>query len=361
MKIFYDHQIFTMQSFGGISKYIFELHKSKNFESEIYTKYTKNIYLKNNTLINKSQDNKYLNFIFRKLVWNLNEKYCIKKLKENKYDIFHPTYFNNYFLPLIQQKPYIITIYDTIHEIFPSYFRQNDKTALKRKELILAANRIIAISENTKKDIIRLYNIDPNTIDVIYLGYESIEQTTLLNNSQLPENYILFIGNRSRYKNFTFFITAVAEFLKSDTNLFLVCTGFSFTIEEKILFTNLGIKNKVKHIFFQESNLFTIYKHAKLFVYPSLYEGFGLPILDAFNAKCPTILSNASCFPEIAQDGALYFEVGNIDSLKTKINDLLTNNTLKEDLIKKATKRLEDFSWDNTREKTFSSYKKLLI
>ena len=360
MKILYDHQIFTMQKFGGISNYFFELHKSTQYNSEIITKYSNNVFIKNKNILDKFEHNKYINFIYRKFVWKMNENYCNKIIKQQDFDLLHPTYFNTYFLKKIGNKPFIITIHDTIHEIFPSLFNKKDNTIEKRKELIYKAKRIIAISENTKKDIINYYDIPSDKIDVIYHGYDQYENPINKLIPNLPKKYILFVGNRNRYKNFKFLCQAIADILKNNKDLYLVCSGYSFNLDEYIFLEKLGINKKVVHYFFNKDSMYSAYNNAIMFIYPSLYEGFGIPILDAFYARCPTILSNASCFPEIAKNGALYFDIGDKISLQEKVHTLLTNNKVKEDLINKAQIRLADFSWENTRKETYQSYCKTL-
>lgn len=360
MKILFDHQIFTMQNFGGISKYIVELSKSNLYQANFADFFSNNANLKKNHFFDSFADNKYINYFIRKLIWNYNEKKSIQAIKKNDFDIFHPTYFNNYFLKYLKNKPVVLTVYDTIYELFPQYFNKNDKTATNRKNLIYKADRIIAISENTKKDIIKFYNIDANKIDVIYLGYDIPiiqEKKTILD---LPQQYILYTGNRKNYKNFNFFIKSIAEILLSHPSLYLVCTGYQFNFIELQLIKQLNLKEKVIHCFFTDETMHYLYKNATVFVYPSLYEGFGIPILDAFNAGCPTILTNASCFPEIAQNGALYFEPNNALMLREKIQILLNNKVERENLILKATERLKYFSWEKTRNKTFETYNKVM-
>jgi glycosyltransferase involved in cell wall biosynthesis len=175
----------------------------------------------------------------------------------------------------------------------------------------------------------------------------------------LPEEYILFTGTRDGYKNFQFFIISIADLLRKSKNLFLVCTGAGFSKDEAALFIRLGIGEKVLHRFASEKEILHLYKAAICFVFPSYYEGFGLPILEAFESGCPVLLARASCFPEIAGDAALYFDPKNKQELVDTIWEILNNITLRNELAKKGFDRVSMFSWDNTFQKTIECYAEL--
>jgi glycosyltransferase involved in cell wall biosynthesis len=221
------------------------------------------------------------------------------------------------------------------------------------------ATHIIAVSNQTKKDIVRILNINPEKISVIY---HASALKVVSSDITLPNNYILFVGGRTQgYKNFHFFIKTISEILSLFKDLEIVCVGSSFTAEEKKMFENLQIFNRIHSINATEEELFTIYHNAKLFVFPSLYEGFGIPILEAFQAGCPVILSNNSCFPEIAGNAALYFEKSNQESLKEAIILMYTKKELRDKYIFLGTERLKSFSWEKAAKQTAEVYNKILI
>ncbi|WP_243669147.1 glycosyltransferase family 4 protein [Methanoculleus chikugoensis] len=180
----------------------------------------------------------------------------------------------------------------------------NDPTKTWKKKLIEQAEAIIAISESTKSDIIKYTNAEPDRISVVYLGnpFEYLVQSHRVKNNfehpALEEPYILFVGNRNGYKNFIFFIKSVARLLKKDENLRVYCAGGGpFMRPELEILNELNILSKVRFINTNDLIMKHLYENAQAFIFPSLYEGFGLPILEAFSCGCPALLSNSSSFP----------------------------------------------------------------
>jgi len=367
MKVFYDHQIFDLQKIGGISRYYSELIKN-NSEAELSLNYSSNIYLQNEYFKKYNiQYNYYEDFFFNlkfrgkgrlfnlynKILDKDNKSLSIKYLKNYDYDIFHPTYYDPYFLDYIK-KPFVLTVYDFIHELFPEYSIKDKKTVNNKKKLILSANKIIAISENTKNDIIKFFPEAREKISVIYLGF-SFHQI----NENIPkENYILFTGVRIVYKNFTSSLQAIAPLLIK-YNLKLICTGKSFSNEENILLKKLQIKDRTSCIFASENKLLELYSKATAFVFPSLYEGFGIPVLEAFASNCPAILSNTSSLPEIGGDAAVYFDPYDIDDMHNKIELVITSPGLQKEMIKKGKERVKQFTWEKCAKETMEVYRSL--
>ena len=202
-------------------------------------------------------------------------------------------------------------------------------------------------------------------IKVIYLGSSlnvddsTIDDGQILN--KLPEKYILFVGNRATYKNFTFFITSISSLLKSDKDLNLVCAGGSnFSLEEKELFSQLKISKKLFYFSINDKFLTVLYKNAVAFVFPSLCEGFGIPILESFSCGCPNILANTTSLPEIAKDAAIYFKPKDSNSILEAVSKVIYDNDLRQDLIYKGCERLKDFSWEKAVLETLRVYESVL-
>jgi len=368
MKILYDYQIFELQKIGGISRYFAELIKH-NPMSIFPVKYSENVYLLskrfkkyNITTPKKHYDNFIFPFNFKgksrlfryySKIFNYKQpELTIKYLEKSNFDMFHPTYYEPYFLNYLKGKLFVLTVYDMIHEVYNKVYIDDIKTITNKKRLILAANKIIAISESTRNDIIKYFPEVENKITVVYLG-SSFKQ---LENNITKENYILFTGIREGYKNFNALLQAVAPLLiKYDFNL--ICTGHPFNDEEKILINNLQIKDKISCIFASENQLIELYSKATAFVFPSLYEGFGIPILEAFASNCPAILSNTSSFPEVGGNAAVYFDPNNIEDMRTQIERVITSKTLQNELIKKGKERVKQFSWEKCAKETMEVYK----
>lgn len=381
MKILYDSQIFDMQRTGGVSRYFVEiLSRLNNFgvEYELPLTYSKNAYLQEMPLVNLNNSefkNLYENFLpsmnFRgkRKLWNLRNKlFCknfttnrqkdIQTLKNQDFDLFHTTYYDSYFLDYIGNKPFVLTIYDMIHEKFPEMLLDID--TIRNKKLIAEkATKIIAISENTKQDIIDILKIPEKKIDVIYLGDSALESKQQTDN--LFGKYFLFTGNRTDYKNFYFMLLALSDFLKANPYVKIVCTGQRFTDWETKLINELNLSSQLVHHFFKDNNeMYWLYHNAVAFIFPSYYEGFGIPILEAFSAECPAVLADASCFREIAGEGALYFDPKNKQQLTECCDKLLKDSSFRHDVIKKGKQILSNFSWEKTAEATVKVYKSIL-
>ncbi|MHB8276118.1 MAG: glycosyltransferase family 4 protein [Candidatus Humimicrobiaceae bacterium] len=387
MKILYDHQIFEMQNYGGISRYFYELMNSiKNSNScdlELSLRYSSNSYLKQNIIFKEKvkEIKKYVDFLpgvefkgkskiykfLRKIgiinyQYGINEDNTINNLRKKNFDIFHPTYYKDYFLDFISNKPFVLTIYDLIAEIYPHYLENEQHLVKAKKRLLEKAIKVIAISENTKKDVINFYGIDEKKIKVIHLGgtLNNINYLCSINDvllDSIPKRYILFVGNREAYKNFIFFVKSASKLLAKDKNLYIICAGGSnFSKEEIELFGRLKINDRITQIRIDDNILSYLYRNALVFAFPSLYEGFGIPILEAFSCNCPVILSNSSSFPEVAGDAALYFDPEDEDVFLMNLERVVYDEKIRKILITKGRDRLKEFSWDKAMAETLKVY-----
>lgn len=366
MNILYDHQIFTWQKIGGISRYYSELMLNislKGYDVTSTTKLTNNIYLENNPVYKRTNLSNFLSNLnvrgAARLKTVVNLRSTINGLKKGKFDIFHPTYYDPYYLNINFDKPVVITVYDLIHERFPEMFK-GDKTTISNKgKTIKRASRVIAISEQTKKDLIEIYGMDSGKIDVVHLGH-SVNNDLADPVNGVPENYILFVGARSGYKNFDRFLEAYKLISLKYPEIHIVCTGLPFTKEESEKISKMNLTDKCHVYFVSDAQLTYLYNNALCFVFPSLYEGFGIPILESFAANCPVALSSESCFPEVARDGAAYFDPYDIESISTCILDIVSDTDKSNILREKGKEVLRNYSWEKVAADTVNVYEKLL-
>lgn len=360
MKVLIDNQIFEGQKFGGISRYFTKLESGNNLIQRMEC-FTEDRPKKD---IQKRIQHKLERVIFnRHQIQNEGKKrtdFYISQLENLKYDVFHPTYYDNYFLGHIK-KPFVLTVYDMIHEKYAEYF-DNSFDSINKRILCDKATKIIAISNSTKKDLIDIFEIPEEKIEVIYLAtdYDSITASKP-NFDFKAMRYLLFTGNRYSYKNFFTFLIAVSSILKNNSDLQLICTGPSFNTLEKRWIKDLGIENKVKSYFCENDNeLVYLYQNAESFIFPSLYEGFGFPLLEAFACNCPVISSNGGSLPEIAGNAAVYFNPKDIREIRQSIQNVLSDLTLKKELVDAGKIRLKDFSWDKCKAETNLLYSKVV-
>lgn len=366
MKLLVDNQIFDNQIFGGISKYHSEIVKFLKTNCTVSQPniYTKNIYLLKNSkylyLLSSLRIDK-INAINNFIIY-LNKKIIFILLKKSNFDIFIPTYYNTNFLNFIGKKPFVVTIHDMTHELFPLYFKNELSIISKKKLLIEKSKKIIAVSKNTKKDILDIYpHIPADKIQVIYHGH-SIESNF---NKERPifistKKYILFVGNRESYKNFEWFVKSVSDWILIN-NFNIICLGgkkFSFT--EINLLKDLKVENSIFQFFVKETELSSYYYNAFAFIFPSEYEGFGIPILEAMACHCPVILPKSSSFPEVASDAGIYFDLNSCTSLISCLNLLLSDLNFRKIIVDKGKLQVKKFSWENCSNETFKLYTELI-
>lgn len=367
MNIFFDHQTFSLQSFGGISRYYAELITGINstIENHAYLPlfFTENEHLKEKGIKRRAML-PAVNFYKKpQLVYRTNQAYNIAQLRAKTFDVFHATYYDPYFIPHLKKRPFTVTFFDMIHEKLSDQFDTlSDNHIVTKQKRIIAdhATRIIAISESTKHDMIELLGVNPAKIDVIYLGnsLKQIDKEYTLRNNEY--SYILYVGRRERYKNFEGMLKAIYSILLKHS-IKLVCAGGGpFSSYEKELIHKLNVESYVIYQpIVDDSSLQEIYSQAIAFIFPTMYEGFGIPILEAFACGCPCIVSNLSSLPEVAGDAALYIDPERPDSMPYAIEQLLYNNALRQKLIKAGYERLNLFSWQRTVNETLRLYKSL--
>ena len=358
MKVFFDYAIFTLQRFGGVSNYIVNLVEnfSQKIEPSIISLFHKNHYLKNSRHSDKLFYYKRAGYLI-KYINKINKIYFEYQLKNKQPDIIHLTYFSeeNFYSSRAKK---IITEYDLIKEKF---YQEKYKNQIEYKRLLFdKVDQIICISNNTKKDLQEKYSINSSKISVVHLGVNKEK-----NFRERPLNikpFILYVGSRERYKNFENTIKAYAQSDKLKLEFDFVCFGGGkFTKIEETLFKNFSLDRKQIHYFEgDELDLNFFYHKARIFIFPSLYEGFGIPLLEAMNMECPVICSNTSCFSEVANDAAIFFDPKDVESLKFKMEELIYDDQLLLDLKSRGHKNLKKYSWEKCAQETEQLYRKLV-
>ena len=358
MKVFFDYTIFTLQRFGGISNYIVNLvnNFSKEVDPSIISLFYKNHYLKQSNLANTLFFYKKIGSMV-KFINMANKIYYNHQLKNRKPDIIHLTYFNKENSYSSGAKT-IITEYDLIKEKFYTE-KYKDQIEYKTK-LFKKIDHIICISNNTKKDLQEEYSIDASKISIVHLGVN--KDKSFRKRSFNIRSFILYVGSRQRYKNFINAFKAYARSSKLNSNFDFICFGGGkFSKNEENLFRNLSIdRNRIHYFEGDELDLNYFYHKARIFIFPSLYEGFGLPILEAMNMECPVICSNTSCFSEVTNKAAILFDPTDVESIKFEMEKLIYNDQLLLDLKKRGNENLNRYSWKKCANETELLYKKII-
>lgn len=362
LKILFDHQTFSLQRYGGISRYFTNidhaLKKEKDVISDISLPYSNNYYLQDNHgILGKTLGPLLLRKQKKIIKWN--RRYSKYIIDHKDFDVLHPTYYDPYFLPGLS-KPFVITVHDMIHEKFPQYFSPADETPSQKRRCIESASHIIAISESTKTDIQYYYNIPDNKISVIHHGFDNFIHDEEQIPSE-PEQYLLYVGDRNAYKNFACFLSAIVPLLQKQPYLKVICAGGGeFQCAERELIERLDIHHRVSQKKVTDSEMATLYKNAKAFIYPSIYEGFGLPLLEAFKYQCPVIASDTKCFREIGGDAIRYFNPYDSKDICKVIESTIDNQEIKSHLIQNGHQQLQKFTMNNCMQQTIQVYKNIV-
>lgn len=270
---------------------------------------------------------------------------------------FTPTHYAPRFSPI----PTAISIMDLSFIHFPNLFAKKDLYQLTNwtSYSVKNASKIFTISQSSKGDIIDIYGVDDNKIFVTYPGIKEATNVRILTMDDLrkkfgiDKDYILFVGTLQPRKNIVKLIEAFSKIEKE--NLILVIVGKKGWLYEDILSApqKFGVLERVKFLdFVEDKDLPSLYKNALCFVLPSLYEGFGLPVLEAMKHGCPVITSNVSSLPEAGGDAAIYFDPNNSDDIKEKIEKVIKNPTLRQEMIEKGYNQIKKFSWEKTAKET---------
>lgn len=368
LEIVYTHDVFAFQTYGGISRYLVEVIKRippaearawvfgglyiNEYMNELPQVAGIKVPVFKNTRYPINIANTLMHYA-RMALNDIAQEILVKPKAET---VVHLSYYSR-FLPKDNVKV-VVTVHDMIHELFPDYFPVGDKTTERKKRCCERADKIIAVSHCTKRDLIKLFGIDETKIEVIYHGnsLEGIMPTYPV----LSEPYILYVGSRSGYKNFLGFIQAYSCSPQLRNNFSILCFGGGrFSEQEQLRLNELGIKESVYFMEGDDSLLAGCYSHARAFVYPSLYEGFGIPPLEAMGSSCPVICSDRGPIPEVVEDAGVYFAPDSIESMKSTLEQVLFDDSLLLNMTAKGLQRASMFSWDKTAVETLSLYRSL--
>jgi glycosyltransferase involved in cell wall biosynthesis len=358
MKILYDHSCFRWP-YGGVPKYFVEMIKELPPNTwEIAIKYSNNQYLKESDLVKIKPFLPNVNINHKGIIINLlNLPNTLLAIQRGKLDIFHQTHYDNYAYNLKRNIKRVTTVYDMNFVKIPEFYKNNVLLKEQRKS-VKWADKIIVISNNTKKDLVELWKVPEEKIQTIHLGCD--KPITVPEGKLIKEKYLLFVGQRHSYKNFKIVLAMFASLIKQGLELSLVCTGPSFSQFEKNIFANLGLTQHIKHIFATEIQMKQLYRDAVCFIFPSFYEGFGMPLVEAMQMGCPVICSNNSSFPEIAERAAVYFEPKDETELKNKVIHIIQDKTERMRLVDLGRVRAAEFSWKKCADEHVELYETLL-
>lgn len=334
----------------GIGKYAFEL--LKEFHKFSFPNLQFTIYLKNKPLSDFPKENsnwKYRVIGPRKLWTQFGLPADLYVHRPRPDVFFSPSHYAPRFSPI----PTAISIMDLSYIKFPELFKKNDLYQLINwtKYSAKKASRIFTISLASKNDIIKEYKLPEDRVVVTYPGLKLLSAKPKMTKG----NYILFVGTLQPRKNIVKLIEAFSKLKTNHPDLDLLIVGKKGWLFEDILKApkKFNVSDSVKFKdFVSDLELVSLYKNAQCFVLPSLYEGFGLPVLEAMKYGCPVITSNVSSLPEAGGNAALYVNPEDVSDIKEKMEKILSDKKLRDEMIKKGYEHVKKFSWEKTARET---------
>lgn len=372
MRVVFDSQIFAMQKFGGVSRYFASLVRCLSEMEDVHPSIAAPMHI-----------NDYVGDLPDRLVrgWNVGRlpaagaisrvfNLAADPLLQSRLhpDIVHRTYY----LPVLRpsgRARTVVTVYDMIHELYPQNFSRHNPIASWKAKAVSRADHVICISQRTRADLLERLDVPPEKVSVTYLCCDDLralmtqearsEFRTRVLGSDTP--YLLYVGSRSSYKNFAALLRAYAASTGLRSSFFLLSFGGGpFSAAERAMHAELGVSDRVRQVSGADQLLAQCYRHADLFVYPSQYEGFGIPPLEAMSLDCPVACSNTSSIPEVVGDAAMAFDPNDVDSIRSALESVLSSAALLAQLVERGRQRVQLFSWRKCAAETASIYGGLL-
>jgi glycosyltransferase involved in cell wall biosynthesis len=344
-----DQNIFHLFSFyGDESAYFREVGSGKNVELE---------------------SKHYPGRFFRLMLLALYKSGISPDFLVRPLDVFHSP---DHVFPACKKIPTVLTIHDLAFLLYPENYTRINRAYLASMipQSVKNAAKVVTDANNTKEDLMRLLQVPEGKIQVIHPGIESTfhpvprdEGNEIRIKYHLPESYVLYVGTLEPRKNIASLIRAYAKVRKNEgvSQGLVICGGLGWLYQDLFkLVRELGLQNEIiftGHV--PNEHLPAIYSGAELLVYPSIYEGFGLPVLEAMACGTPVITSTVSSLPEVAGDAALLVNPYDVEELASAIEKVLSDSELRTKLITKGLERARLFSWEKTARETLAVYQEV--
>ncbi len=362
MRVLYDHQVFSLQAAGGISRYYIELSKQLSQDPG----WVPEILLGIDGQWSADSSLQGMN------IWSCAQvtlppgpaKYVLNEILSNGYaairgrvDVYHPTLYRN--MPLVTYRKMVVTHHDCIYERYPNLFSNSDQVRRWRAKLFKKADAIICVSESTRCDLHRFYDVDDQKTCVIHLGVTrllSFDDAPFVTGDDRP--YLLYVGSRAPYKNFLGMLQAFRRTNLAQEIRVVAAGGGSFGPEENREAVRLG-PGVVIHVDApSNAELARLYAHAHALVYPSLYEGFGLPPLEAMQFKVPVLVARGPATTEVCGDGAVYFDPGDEDSFIDGLKSICLDSEVRREASLRGFALQSRYSWARCARETIGVYER---
>ncbi|MEO6907562.1 MAG: glycosyltransferase family 1 protein [Abditibacteriaceae bacterium] len=359
MKVLYDGLIFNTQFAGGINRYIANLIDGlPNDISPTVT--TCRIPAVNWPQNPRLKVLRYSRFRPRRISRRIERAFFNLVTGSHTWNVFHPTYYSS----LIErdwssyQCPVVLTVHDLIHERFAELTDPTGAQREEKRKAIQSANAILCVSEHTKRDLMEYYAVPESKITVTY-GAAGLSADLSHGEEPIPSRpYFLYVGSRASYKNFDGLLQALSRIVTSHSDFALCIVGPPLTDAENKMIEDLKLGSHIEYYgHASDSQLAKLYRCSLAFVYPSLYEGFGIPPLEAMQCGTIVVASNTSSIPEVVGDAGISFDPRNIGNLTDILLSILNGSVKREDFIAKGYQQAQKFNWAKTVKQTVEVYR----
>jgi glycosyltransferase involved in cell wall biosynthesis len=365
MRILYDHQVFSLQDAGGASRYFYELMKFlatvPDVQSELLLGISGTVYpfrelnsLKARvTAFHETLPAGTLRYMANEAWSNLVAPF------HGRMDIYHPTAYMR--MPMVRARRVVATHHDCTHERFPELFPDGKKVLWARQSLLPRVDAIICVSESSRQDLLRFYNVDPAKTRVIHHGISPLPRSSQAAASlqkHLRGDFLLYVGARAAFKNFDGLLQAFHDSGLSSSLDLLLLGGGALTAAEKARIAKLGLDACVISLpQVSDELLAEAYARAKLFVYPSLNEGFGFPPLEAMSLGCPVLASRIPATTEVCHDAPFYFDPQDQDSFHRELLHAMNDDGARRQAMERGRHVSAQYSWEKCGQKTLALYR----
>jgi glycosyltransferase involved in cell wall biosynthesis len=368
MRIAIDSNVFTMQKYGGVSRYLVRLSEELirlGNEVEIHGWLHTNRHLEDSA--SSLTRMRYIGHFprhTRRIAHHAGDLLAGGHLARHRPDLIHESFCHKRRVGPIGI-PRVCTVHDMIHELYPQFWGPMDRTPEYRKATIARCQAVICVSESTKRDLLRLVDLDPCKVHVIHHGFEGNtsrqelgpDEERLLHSS-VTRPFLLYVGARHSYKNFVGLLHGLAQAgMSKDIGIIAFGGGPLKPVEVEEI-SKLGFKaGSVRQISGSDALLAALYRKAEAFVYPSIYEGFGFPPLEAMAEGCPVISSNVSSMPEVIGDAAEFFDPAEIETMAAALDAVIQSETRRNELRELGFQRIQCYPWSECAAKTEAIYR----
>ena len=365
MRLAYDHQVFTLQPYGGISRYFVELASRVASDPEFDVEVVAPMHL--NELLRHDKRVPVTGWYVPHLRGTFMARYASNWIASRAHfavrspKLIHETYFalERNAGPRV---PTVVTVFDMIHERFRDSFSPRDSTRARKRAAVRRASRVICISESTRSDLLEEIDIDPARVFVTPLAVDPALATRANSTRLVQAPYVLYVGARGGYKNFAASVAAFAASGLPERGVVFVCFGGApWNASDRDAVASAGLRSDmVLHLRGGDDALATLYKHAEVFLYPSLYEGFGIPPLEAMVCGCPVASSMTSSLPEVVGAAAETFDPGSVEEIAGALLNVVDSPGRAAELRTRGYARAGNFSWQRCADQTKEIYRSLV-